>query len=348
MNSQDKALQALLELGDPAERRTRMEVLERALRTAMLLTDADAVALTTHQRGGERLLLHSGSVATALMPLPLHGSEVVRRFDEAAQPIALDDLSEDKVLAVSETCPGVESGPVMFTPVRRRDQPAGYLTIYRRRGRARFGMHEQRAMLLLSAWLGAVLDHLKLATGNERLAIIDPLTEVYNFRHLKSVLRRETRRASRYGQDLSIVRLGVDGFESHVSTLGDLKSGLLLKELATVLAQQVRSFDVLARHGGGFVVTLPQTPRDAAAEVAERMRSAIEAHPLKFDSHGSITVSGGVASFPQDGAEIGHLLTAVDRALEQARERGGNCVVTLSSAPAMPSLPTLIARRTSA
>src|SRR5262252_1952773 len=347
MNSQDKAQQALLELGDPAERRTRMEVLDRALRTAMLLTDADAVALTTHQRGGERLLLHTGSASTAVMPLPLRGSEVVRRFGDAAQPIALDDLSEDKALAASEACPGVESGPVMFTPVRRRDQPTGFLTIYRRRGRARFAMHDQRAMLLLTAWLGAVLDHLKLATGNERLAITDPLTEVYNFRHLKSVLRRETRRASRYGQDLSLVRLSVDGFEAHVAAHGDLKSGLLLKELATVLSQQVRSFDVLARHGGGFVVILPQTPREAASEVADRMRAAIEAHPLKFDSNGSVTVSAGVASFPQDGSEIGHLLTAVDRALQEARERG-NCVVTLSSPPPLPSLPTLIARRTSA
>jgi len=347
MNSQDKAQQALLELGDPAERRTRMEVLDRALRTAMLLTDADAVALTTHQRGGERLLLHTGSAATAVMPLPLRGSEVVQRFGDSAQPIALDDLSEDKPLAASEACPGVESGPVMFTPVRRRDQPTGYLTIYRRRGRARFAMHDQRAMLLLTAWLGAVLDHLKLATGNERLAITDPLTEVYNFRHLKSVLRRETRRASRYGQDLSLVRLSVDGFEAHVAAHGDLKSGLLLKELATVLSQQVRSFDVLARHGGGFVVILPQTPREAASEVADRMRAAIEAHPLKFDSNGSVTVSAGVASFPQDGSEIGHLLTAVDRALQEAKERG-NCVVTLSSPPPLPSLPTLIARRTSA
>jgi diguanylate cyclase (GGDEF)-like protein len=209
-------------------------------------------------------------------------------------------------------------------------------------------MQDQRAMLLLTAWVGAVLDHLKLATGNEKLAITDPLTEVYNFRHLKSALRRETRRASRYGQDLSVVRIGVDGFESHVSSLGDLKSGLLLKELATVLAQQVRSFDVLARHGGGFVVVLPQTHREAATEVAERMRAAIEARPLSFDSAGSVTVSAGVASFPQDGSEIGHLLTAVDRALQQAADRGGNCVVAVTSTPATPSLPTLIARRTSA
>jgi diguanylate cyclase (GGDEF)-like protein len=347
MNSQDKAQQALLELGDPAERRTRMEVLDRAMRTAMLLTDADAVALTTHQRGGERLLLHTGSAAPAVMPLPLSGSEVVKRFGESAHPIAIDDLAEDKALAIAEACPGVESGPVVFIPVRRRDQPTGYLTVYRRRGRARFAMHDQRAMLLLAAWLGAVLDHLKLATGNERLAITDPLTEVYNFKYLKSALRRETRRASRFGQDLSILRIGVDGFDVHLSTLGDLKAGLLLKELATMLAQQVRSFDVLARHDGGFIVVLPQTHRDAAAEVAERMRAAIETRPQSLDSPGSVTVSMGVASFPQDGTEIAHLLSSVDRALDQASERGGNCVVTLAS-PAMPSLPTLIARRTSA
>jgi diguanylate cyclase (GGDEF)-like protein len=201
--------------------------------------------------------------------------------------------------------------------------------------------------LLLAAWLSAALDHLRLAVGSEKLAITDPLTEVYNFRYLKSALRRETRRASRFGQDLSVVRIGVDGLDGHVTALGDLKFGLLLKELASSLAQQVRSFDVLARHGDGFMVILPQTHRDAASEVAERMRAAIESRSLSPDAaNGGVTLSLGVVSFPQDGPEMGDLLAAVDRALQQARDRGGNCVVTVASPPAMPDLRTLIATPT--
>jgi diguanylate cyclase (GGDEF)-like protein len=103
-----------------------------------------------------------------------------------------------------------------------------------------------------------------------------------------------------------------------------------LKELALVLAQQVRSFDVLGRNGDdAFMLILPQTPREGAAEVAERIRAAVEKKAFTGNAAGATTVSLGVASFPRDGADLNDLVSATERALDQARRRGPNRVATL-------------------
>ena len=318
MTSPDKAFQALLELGDLSERRSHSELLDRALRTALLMMDADAVGLTTTRRGGERLVLHTGSSMPAALSLPPEGSEVMRRLAESPRPLALADWSEDPPVAASDGCPGVEAGPVLFTPVHRREGVPGYIAIYRRRGRARFTMNDHRLMLLLATWLGSALENLRLATGTEKVSVTDGVTGVYNFRYLKAALRREIRRARRFGQELSIAKVGIDNLAAHQAELGELKSGLLLKEVAAMLAQQVRSFDVMARYGDEhFMLILPQTGRDGAAEVAERIRAAVEQHA--FSVAGGVTLSLGVASFPSDAGEVRDLEAAAERALRVAK-----------------------------
>jgi diguanylate cyclase (GGDEF)-like protein len=332
MISHDKAFESLLDLGDLSARRNRTEVLDRAMRTALLLLDADAVALTTTRRGRERMVLHAGSLTPAALPLPPEGSEVMRRLAETCQPLALDDWSEDAAVAVADGCPGIEPGPVLFTPVQRRDGAPGYVAIYRRRGRARFVMNDHRLMLLLSSWLGATLETLRLATGTEKRLVVDGDTGVYNFRYLQTALQREVRRARRFGHELSILKVEVDHLATHRTALGERETSLLLNEVAAALAQQVRSFDVLGRHGDEhFMLILPQTGREGATEVAERIRAAVE--QTGFSMATGVRVSLGVASFPDDAGDVADLEAAVERAFRLARE-SGNGVATPSIAAA--------------
>lgn len=329
MAAPDRALQVLMQLGDPSERRTQSEVLDLALRTALTLLDADAVALTTNGKRAERMVLHSGSASAAAMSMPEEGSEVLRRFVESSEPLAYAVVTDDPRIAAADGCPGVEPGPVLFAAVRRRDAAPGYLAVYRRRARARFTMVETRMVLLLSAWLGSVLDALRLATGIERTSVTDSLTGVYGVHYLKTALRREVRRARRYNQELSLVLVDVDRLKVIGEALGAMKGSLLLKELATTLAGQVRSFDVLARCGDdAFMLILPQTGRDGATEVAERVRATVESHAFSAGNTSPVTVSAGVASFPTDASALQDLVAAVHRALKVAKQRGRNCVAT--------------------
>ena len=331
MSSNEKTLEALLELGNPTARRNRSEHVEQAMRVALLLMDADAVVvLTPASRNGKRLALHAGSAAAAMLPGPPQGSAVARTLTDNYQPLMFPDLSNDSLGAEGDDCPGVEAGPAMFIPLRQRDPVPGYIAAYRRRGRAPFSVGDGRLILLLSAWLNTTLEGLRIASGTERLAVTDDLTDVYNSRFLESALRREIRRAGRFGQELSIVRIDVDNLKAYNNEHGDLRGSLVLKEVASLIAQQIRSFDLMARYGGDdFIVLLPQTGRDGALLVAERTRSAIEKHAFPYAEPGAITVSVGVASFPQEGTDSVALLSTSDRALHQAQQRGMNRVVTL-------------------
>jgi len=333
MATQEESFKDLLELGNPAERRTRTEVLDRVFRAALTLTNADAVvALAPQSRPGERLALHAGSDVPARLQPSRQASEVTRVLAETWAPISFPDLS-DSLAANSDACPGVEAGPALFIPVRQRNQEASYLAVYRRRGRVPFTTNEIRVMLVLAAWLSIALENLRLATGTERLTVKDELTEVYNHRFLKTALQREVRRAARFAQALSIVMIDVDSLGPYTQENGDLRGSVLLKELSTVLGQQVRSFDVMGRYGDDeFMLILPQTNLDGAVEVAERMRSVVEQYAFSNVPAGTITVSLGVASFPTAGAKVENLVAAADRALQQAKQRGRNRVETIDRA----------------
>src|SRR5439155_6642956 len=121
--AQERISELLLELGNAAEPRTRAAVVSRALATALALADADAAAvvLASSKRRGERLVLHAGSEMPAALPLPPTGSEALKAIAETGTSVALPDLSENPKIASGDACPGVEAGPVLFTPLRRRD-----------------------------------------------------------------------------------------------------------------------------------------------------------------------------------------------------------------------------------
>ena len=107
---------------------------------------------------------------------------------------------------------------------------------------------------------------------------------------------------------------------------------MLLKEVAAVVARQVRSFDLLAKYGDDeFMLIVPQTSREGAAELAERMRDAVERHSFPLAAAGTTTVSFGVAAFPKDGVEVKDLVAATDRALHRAKRLGRNRVATPTS-----------------
>jgi len=331
MASPEKKIEHLLKLTQLEGRASHSEVVARALRTAILLLDADAaVALRASARGeGERLVLYAGSDTPAALPSNVDASEALKTLSVERQALLVPDHSDNPEFAAADPCPGVEAGPVLFVPVDQKGGLPAYLAAYRRRGRARYNASETELLLLLGSWLSVTLENHRLAAGAERLALTDETTQIYNGRFLKTALRREVRRADRHGQELSLIRVEIDRVDEWRTEHGTAKTTRMLKEMAAVLAGKVRSFDLLGKDGDtGFMAILPQTSAADAHEVAERMRSAIAAHAFAPAPAGTVTATFGIAAFPQEGHEIEALLAVADRALEQGRTRGGNCVTT--------------------
>ena len=337
MAAPDRMIELLLELGAPSARTSRSALLARALRTAGPMVDADAVVvvLGTARKPAERLVLHAGSELPAVLPLPAEGSEALRVLAEQRQEISLADLSENPPYATGDACPGVEAGPVLFAPLTQHGGRPAYLAVYRKRGRARFTAPESQSILLLAAWLGSALEGTRLAARTQKQSITDDQTEAYNDRFLRSALKREMRRAHRYGQELSLVRVALDPITA--ATPGDdarepATMPAVMKDLANLVGQHVRSFDVLGRAGeDAFLLVLPQTGKAGAMEVAERVRAAVAGHGFAAGEPGMVTASLAVASFPHDGVDADALWAVSERVQVEAKDRGGNCVATTAS-----------------
>ena len=158
----------------------------------------------------------------------------------------------------------------------------------------------------------------------------DGLTRLYNHRHFHESLAGEINRSSRYNHIFSLIFLDVDLFKQYNDTHGHLMGDRLLRELGEVLAEQLRKTDLVARYGGEeFMMILPETDKENARRVAEKIRKTIEEHSFpssEKQSNGKITVSMGVAAFPEDGKDSATLIQNSDRALYEAKHKGRNRV----------------------
>lgn len=170
-------------------------------------------------------------------------------------------------------------------------------------------------------------------------AMLDDLTGLFNHRYLTARLPQEIARASRHGHPLSLVFCDIDDFGTYTEKNGRIPGYGLLAKVASMLkarSQQTdpvfsfRSSDIPVRYGlEQFVVLLPETPKEGALTKAERLCRIVESTNFAGgDSQplGKITLSIGVATFPEDASDAVSILEAADLALNQARERGKNRV----------------------
>ncbi len=164
----------------------------------------------------------------------------------------------------------------------------------------------------------------------ERLAVTDGLTGLYNHRRFQEALRHELLRSDRHRRPLGLLMIDVDFFKRVNDALGHPAGDELLRTLATILTGELRQIDLLARYGGEeFAVLLPETTRTEAAQVAERMRRAVEAGVNAESSRWPmrVTVSIGVATYPDDAKTAEEMIVASDQAMYLAKRQGRNRVV---------------------
>lgn len=160
----------------------------------------------------------------------------------------------------------------------------------------------------------------------------DSLTGLYNRGYFEDSLSGEISRSRRYDTEFSILFLDLDDFKQVNDTMGHLAGDFVLKKVANLIINEKREEDVVARYGGEeLVVILPETNKVNTIIKAERIRRKIQEMPLIFDGKKiEISVSGGIATFPQDAEEANKLIHCADQALYRAKGEGKNRICLYS------------------
>ena len=188
-----------------------------------------------------------------------------------------------------------------------------------------------------SEQLSLALANLRLKEALRNQAIRDPLTGLFNRRYLEESLAREFARCRRRKMPLSVLMLDVDHFKAFNDANGHTGGDVLLGAFGGLLQAHSRSEDIACRYGGEeFTLILPEAPAQVAREKAEEIRLAVAemvVH-LRGQDLPKVTVSLGLATFPDHGGEATALLALADKALYEAKAGGRNRVAV---APLIPS-----------
>lgn len=196
--------------------------------------------------------------------------------------------------------------------------------------------HELKAKQMI---LTRVARHYALSLANLRLreqlkreAIHDPLTGLYNRRYMEEALQQEAFRAKRHQGQIGILMLDIDHFKLFNDLHGHKVGDVVLQELGTFLKMNVRREDIVCRYGGEeFLVILPNTSLENAQHRAEALRSGVKQMTVSCQEQSfHISLSIGVAAFPEHGLEISDVVNCSDLALYRAKESGRDQVMIAS------------------
>lgn len=293
---------------------------------AVVVTDMQGI-VTDWNTGAERLY---GYLRTEIIGKPvgiLHAPEDVERITtEVFSAIERQGYwtGEIKKVSKDQTIGWIESFVIPL--VDEQNQPIGALGINRDITRRREMQQELQAA---NESLKLQLEKVELL--QEKLseqATRDPLTGLYNRRYLADTIQRELARARREKTPISVAIMDLDDFKNINDTFGHKGGDAVLMAIAELFLSHMRASDIVCRYGGEeFTILMPNASINTAAGRMENLRKEIEAKPIIYnDKKIHVTISIGVASFPDHGEDDESILWAADNMLYQSKRNGRNQV----------------------
>jgi diguanylate cyclase (GGDEF)-like protein len=260
----------------------------------------------------------------------------IRQLLGATTPIVVEDTSTDHGFPPEMVEPfGIKS--FISAPIVVDDTILGVLACAESTRPRRDSSQEVALFATLAGEAGAAMRNAMLYERALEAARIDPLTGLSNRRAFHDQLDTEVERARRYGRPLSLVVLDIDRFKKANDAWGHQAGDRLLQRFAVLIEGKLRQGDSVYRVGGEeFAILLPETTAQGAVALAERLRRNVRRARLGL-GHGEeleLTVSAGVASYPEHGDGPEELFERADTALYEIKAAGGDAV----SAPTSPTL----------
>jgi diguanylate cyclase (GGDEF)-like protein len=317
---------AVLEISQMANAAVNLEAtLDLVVLTLQRTLDVPACAVFLLDREGTHLELMAGAGVSDVKPLELnlddHGWS-----PGSGVPLLIDDTSRGGPGPITQIQPECRS--VVCVPLRTVEQVRGLLYVGQR-GADRITERQVHLLETIASRIVFPIERLLVQEKLEREASLDPLTGLLNLRRLEQTLDAEMKRSNRYRHPLSVIMLDLDRLARYNDRHGHTRGNRLLVAAAQFLKTNVREVDIVARYGGDeFCVICPETGREDAFVLAERLCRQFLAAPFlpMGDDGPEISISGGVACYPDDARTAADLLASADAAVAAVKRLGGGAV----------------------
>ena len=273
------------------------------------------------KEGGSFVLRNMSGVSLGLRH-ELEKGELNTLYDnvvELTDPLYVLESGETERIAVLK-----KEGVVFFAciPLRVGPETIGILVLASR-VEIKFDFDTAAVFSLIGNNISLIAEKIKLFQETQRLALTDGLTGLYNVRFFYDMLNKEIARSRRYHTLFSLILFDIDDFKIINDTHGHQAGDDVLRSVASTLKTVSRETDIVVRYGGEeFILMLPSTPKHEALTLADRIREKVEEFSYLGKETVKITMSGGVATFPEDAEDSKTLLYAADMAMYEAKGKG--------------------------
>ncbi len=257
--------------------------------------------------------------------------------EKAGSLLALSALDGMPLLLTKETMQKYQNDLVLqilnteelvVIPLKAKDKVNGIILADNFITKEPITKDDTRMLIMLANQAGLAIENSQLYEKTVTRVHTDHLTELWNHGYFQYLLQSELEKTKSINMPLSLIMLDIDDFKVYNDSLGHQAGDKILKELAFLLKNQSRKMDYVCRYGGEeFTVILPQTDKREAFLLAERLRENIKNHPFNHEEilpSKKLTISLGLATFPEDGASPSELITSSDKMLYQAKHKGKN------------------------
>jgi diguanylate cyclase (GGDEF)-like protein len=336
LESQVQALTDLIEVARAVVSTIDLDtVLQSILVSAMHFAATPAGTLAAYNEKRKGFILHSHEGFSAdfaknerweVMP-----GGLTEQVLTAVDIFFIEDVDQATYLnSPVELAEGIKS--LICVPLRLQDEVVGVLHLGDFVPR-QFDREKMKLLSIFSSFAAMAIYNAKIHNETKIMAITDSLTGLHNHRYFQQVFSLEMRRAKRYRKSLAILMIDVDNFKRFNDKYGHPTGDRILTAIGKVIMRDLRTVDFAFRYGGEeFIVLLPEAGLESALHAAERLRESIERETVELlqgKTAEGVTVSIGVACYPEDGSNRDELFKIVDDLLYKAKFFGKNRVYHL-------------------
>ncbi len=243
--------------------------------------------------------------------------------------------SEAKKMVDQEIQRALNTDFFVTIPMKAKDKVLGALLVDNIFNKKPITKADVKMLTMFANHAGLAIENSRLYEETVYLSSIDWLTKLYNYGRFQHHLSHEVERSKINDSSLSLVMADVDNFKNYNDTLGHIKGDEALRQIACILQGKSRKCDVVARYGGEeFAIIMPGTSKENARLFAERLRNEVEksyAEDRTIDPSKRLTISLGIATYPEDANTKDELISHSDIALYEAKRSGKNrtCLYTI-------------------